>query len=221
MAEPYRVAVYYAPEADDPLWVRGCTWLGRDPATGAHLAQPDVHNITADTTDPRRYGFHATLKPPMRLTGSLGAFLGDVESLARSLKPFTLPALAPIKIGHFIALSPTLPSPELQHLADSCVTELDAHRRPEDAAALAKRATGRSERQLRYLERYGYPFVLEEWRFHMTLSNSTDNDALLPNAEHYFADALRMERQVKHITVFIEPAPSSDFQILQNFRLGQ
>ena len=221
LAEPYRVAVYYAPEADDPLWVRGCTWLGRDPASGAQLAQPDVHNIAADTTDPRRYGFHATLKPPMRLAGTLDAFLADVESLAQRLKVFTLPTLTPIKIGHFIALSPISPSPELQNLADACVTELDTHRRAEDAAAQAKRANGRSERQLRYLERFGYPFVLEEWRFHMTLSNSTDNDTLLPNAERYFADALRTQRQVKHITVFVEPEPSSDFQILQTFKIGQ
>ena len=221
MPEPYRVAVYYAPAAEDPLWVRGCTWLGRDPATGAALPQPDVADIAAHTTDPRRYGFHATLKPPMRLTGSLDDFLADAQSLAQRLETFVLPKLSVQKIGRFIALCPTSPSPALQALADACVTELDTHRLPEDAAAMAKRANGRSPQQLAYLERWGYPHVLEDWRFHMTLTNSSDNDFLLPIAEEYFADALAMERRVENLTVFIETAPNTPFQILQHFRLGQ
>jgi Protein of unknown function (DUF1045) len=221
LPEPYRVAVYYAPAAEDPLWARGCTWLGRDPATGAALPQPDVEGIAAQTTDPRRYGFHATLKPPMRLAGKLDDFLADTESLAQRMQAFTLPRLAVQKIGHFIALCPTVPSPALQALADACVTEFDAHRLAEDAAVMAKRAAGRSARQLAYLERWGYPHVLEEWRFHMTLSNSSDNDFLLPIAEKFFADALALERRVENLTVFIEPAPNTPFQILEHFRLGR
>ena len=83
---PYRVAVYYAPAADDPLWARGCTWLGRDPETGVELPQPDIDGIAAQVTEPRRYGFHATLKPPMQLTGTLDQFLRDVKRLCRELE---------------------------------------------------------------------------------------------------------------------------------------
>jgi hypothetical protein len=221
LPEPYRVAVYYAPAAEDPLWARGCTWLGRDPATGSALPQPDAADIAAHTTDPRRYGFHATLKPPMRLSGSLDAFLADAQSLAQRQQSFVLPKLSVQKIGRFIALCPTVPSPSLQALADACVTELDTHRLPEDAASMAKRAVGRSPQQLAYLERWGYPHVLEDWRFHMTLTNSSDNDFLLPIAGEYFSDALAMERRVENLTVFFEPAPNTPFQILQHFRLGQ
>jgi hypothetical protein len=221
LPEPYRVAVYYAPAAEDPLWARGCRWLGRDPATGASLKQPDVEGIAAHTTDPRRYGFHATLKPPMRLAERLDDFLSDVERLARRLESFDLPTLSVQKISRFVALCPTAPSPALQALADACVTELDAHRRPEDPEALAKRAAGRSIRQLGYLQRWGYPLVLEDWRFHMTLSNSTDHESLLPNAEKFFADALAMDRRVENLTVFVEHEPNTPFQILTTFRLGQ
>jgi Protein of unknown function (DUF1045) len=221
LPEPYRVAVYYAPAAEDPLWARGCAWLGRDPATGASMPQPDVEGIAAQTTDPRRYGFHATLKPPMRLVGGLDDFLADVESLAQRLQGFALPRLEVHKIGGFIALCPTVPSPALQAFADACVTELDAHRLAEDAAAMTKRATGRSARQLGYLERWGYPLVLEDWRFHMTLSNSSENDFLFPIAEKFFADVLPLERKVENLTVFVEPEPNTPFQILKHFRLGR
>ena len=63
----FRVAVYYAPELDDPLWAAGNRWLGRDPETGATLARPVGTDIPNLTDEPAAYGLHATLKPPMRL----------------------------------------------------------------------------------------------------------------------------------------------------------
>ena len=63
----FRVAVYYAPEPDDPLWAAGNRWLGRDPDTGATLQRPDAIDIPNLTDEPAGYGLHATLKPPMRL----------------------------------------------------------------------------------------------------------------------------------------------------------
>jgi Protein of unknown function (DUF1045) len=221
-----RYAIYFVPAADSALYRFGAAVLGYDCYTGNDAGFPDPLPMeNAAWRDligaPRRYGFHATLKPPMRLTGSLDDFLADAQSLAQRLETFALPKLSVQKIGRFIALCPTSPSPALQALADACVTELDTHRLPEDAAAMAKRANGRSPQQLAYLERWGYPHVLEDWRFHMTLTNSSDNDFLLPIAEEYFADALALERRVENLTVFIEPAPNTPFQILQHFRLGQ
>ena len=67
MAPDARVAVYYAPLPDDPLFAASATWLGRDPESGAPAPQPDIAGIAEVTAEPRLYGFHATLKPPMRL----------------------------------------------------------------------------------------------------------------------------------------------------------
>ncbi len=67
MGPDARVAVYYAPAVDDPLFAEAAVWLGRDPESGAPVPQPDIADIEEVTAEPRVYGFHATLKPPMRL----------------------------------------------------------------------------------------------------------------------------------------------------------
>jgi hypothetical protein len=219
LPEPYRAAVYYAPERDDPLWAAGCGWLGGDPETGVLAPQPDVPGIAATTTDPRRYGFHATLKPPMRLRGTFDEFLADVEKLARRLAPFEMPRLHVADDFGFLALLAE-PSAALDEIAAACVTELDAHRLPEDAALQAKRAIGRTEAQLRNLARWGYPYVLEDWRFHMTLSNSGAAAALLEAARRYFAVAMATPRSFESLTIYIEPGPGETFRLVRRVRLG-
>jgi hypothetical protein len=62
-----RVAIYYAPLPDDPLTSLSSSWLGRDPRSGEPVRHPDLDGIAEVTAEPRMYGFHATLKPPMRL----------------------------------------------------------------------------------------------------------------------------------------------------------
>ncbi len=216
MPEPWRVAVYYAPERDDPLWEAGCAWLGGDPETGGGVAQPA---LAAATSDPRRYGFHATLKPPMRLRGTFDAFLADVENLARRLTRFEMPRLRVADDFGFLALLAE-PSAPLNELAAACVTELDGHRVPEDAASRAKRAVGRTESQLRNLERWGYPYVLEDWRFHMTLSNTGAARALLEPAQRHFAKALAMPRYFESLAIYIEPAAGENFRLVKRLKLG-
>ena len=136
-----RVAVYYAPTSDDPLSAASTNWLGRNPATNAPIAQPDIANIAAITDDARMYGFHATLKPPMRLAQghTWDDFLKAATAMAQSLKPFGLPPLAVMDLHGFLALRETHPSPELQHLADVCVEQLDAFRQPPSPEELARR----------------------------------------------------------------------------------
>src|SRR5579875_2507200 len=132
-----RVGVYYAPEPDDPLWPAGCSWLGRDPESGAELAQPDLPDIHSVTADPRRYGFHATLKPPMRLATDWDAFLADARALADGLRPFTLPHLAVADLSGFLALRESTASSSLQAFCDACVAGLDHHRAPPSSEELA------------------------------------------------------------------------------------
>jgi predicted GNAT superfamily acetyltransferase len=219
LPEPYRAAVYYAPEGDDPLWAAGCAWLGADPETEAVLDRPDVPGIAAATTDPRRYGFHATLKPPMRLTGTFDAFLADVEKLARRLTPFEMPRLRVADDFGFLALLAE-PSPPLDALAAACVTELDPHRQAESEAEQAKRAIGRTESQRRNLDSWGYPYVLEDWRFHMTLSNSGAAAPLLEPAREHFEKALAVRRHFETLAIYIEPAPGENFRLVKRLNLG-
>jgi hypothetical protein len=217
LPEPYRAALYYAPESNDTLWQRGCAWLGQNPESGAALAQPDVPGIAAATSDPRRYGFHATLKPPMQLRNGFAAFLADVEILARRLRPFAMPRLRVADEYGFLAILPAEECAALNEAAALCVRELDAHRLPEDAAMQAKRAAGRTAAQLGYLQRYGYPYVLDEWRFHMTLSNSGAAASLLEPARRFFAETLATPRAFVSLAVYVEPEKGAEFRLARRF----
>ncbi len=212
MPEPFRAAVYYAPECDDPLWHAGCGWLGRDAQTKTKLAQPDVAGIKAATSDPRRYGFHATLKPPMQLAHGYQRFLRDVELFAEKQKNFAMPPLGVVDVLGFLAICPTEPSAELAALATACVCELDAHRVPEDAVQQAKRIAGRTARQVQNIRQFGYPYVLDDWQLHMTLSNLGEL-GLLNAAKQHFATALSVSRSVHSLAIFIETEPDSAFEV--------
>jgi putative phosphonate metabolism protein len=222
----FRVAVYYAPELDDPLWAAGNRWLGRDPETGATLAQPVATDIPNLTDEPALYGLHATLKPPMRLAAGTRyeAFAETVAALAAGLKAFPLPPLAVENLDGFLALREQEPSPDLQALADSAVARLDGFREQPEAAELARRRRhGLSEAEDAMLERWGYPYVFQLWRFHITLSRRLD-DAEMTKArtltEAYFAEPLAFSRRVSSLAVFTQRAAGQPFLVAQRFPLA-
>ena len=218
-----RVAVYYAPALDDPLWRAGCTWLGRDPETGASLPQPGVPGLAESTADPRRYGFHATLKPPMRLRTSFPAFLDATADLARRRSPFDLPALDVADLSGFLALRESSPCPALNALADACVVELDDHRDPPGEDELARRRHSRlGPEEDAMLLRWGYPHVLATWRFHMTLSQRlqpAQHEVIRPAAEAYFAGLLG-PRRVDTIAIYTEREPGAPFLLAERLPLS-
>jgi putative phosphonate metabolism protein len=215
-----RIAIYYAPAVDDPLHEAGSTWLGRDTTAGL-LNQPDLPDIAAVTAEARRYGFHATLKPPMRLTAGSGLddLLTEAASLAASLRPFELPPLAVADLHGFLALRETTPSVELQALADACVAWLDRFRAPADPAELERRrSSGLSLAREANLVRWGYPDVFATWRFHMTLTRrlaSAEQTFWQPQAEAHFAAALNQPRMVRELCVFVEKAPDEPFTLAE------
>ncbi len=216
-----RVAIYYAPELDDPLWAAGCAWLGRDPERGAEVPQPAHEGIAAVTSEARVYGFHCTLKPPMRLATSYGAFRDDVSAMVQSLRPFALPALAVADLSGFLAVRETAPSPELQALADACVAWPDRHRAPPDTAELARRrGKGLAPDADQLLLRWGYPGVFGRWRFHMTLTRRlSDQTTWRGAAERHFAGALSQARRVTSICLFTQAGPGAPFLLAERIAL--
>ncbi len=215
-----RAAIYYAPAETDPLWAAGCDWLGRDPASGRRIPHPERDEFTAD---PRSYGFHATLKPPMRLNHGWYALLEDATAMAERIAPFELPPLHVTDLGGFLALRERTPSPALHALADTCVTELDAHRVPPDAAEIARRTRpGFTPEQHAMLRDWGYPHVLDTWRFHMTITrrlSPAEHATIRPEAEAYFAAALALPRMVTDICLFTQPAPGQPFMLAERVPL--
>jgi len=225
MGPDARVAIYYAPAVDDPLHRAASAWLGRDAQTGEAVTQPDIAGIADLTAEPQLYGFHATLKPPMRLApGRTWEELhAAATALADRLVPFDLPPLAVRDLHGFLALRETTPSEPLQALADACVAELDAFRAPPTEAELQRRRRSNlSERQDAMLVRWGYPYVFDTWFFHMTLTrrlDATEKQRLMPAVAAYFAQATACPRRVGDICLFVQPAPGVPFVIRQRLPL--
>ena len=173
---PTRYAIYVLPGAEAP-WSRFATdWLGWDVVTGAQVPHPHPNLPVADwTATPRKYGLHATVKPPFRLAEGMGetALTEACADLARSCAPVALEGLVLARLGRFIALRPVGDTAALDSLAAAWVAELDDFRAPPGEAELAKRrAGGLSPAQEANLTRWGYPYVMEEFRFHITRTGS-------------------------------------------------
>jgi putative phosphonate metabolism protein len=225
MGPQSRVSVYYAPQSDDPLSANAAAWLGRDAERDAPAPQPALPDIAAVTEEPRLYGFHATLKPPFRLA-EVRQWVDVLEAatqLANHTAPFTLPALAVSDVFGFLALRETVHCPPLQALADACVAHLDPFRAPPSEAELARRRRSRlTPQQDAMLVRWGYPYVFETWFFHMTLTrrlNAEEKALYQPAAEHYFAAALALPRQVTDICLFLQPEAGAPFVIAERLKL--
>lgn len=226
-----RYALYLAPADDSPLWRVGSAWLGRDARTEALLPQPKIEGICADrvqalTASARHYGLHATLKPPMRLADGVSADLltDAVRMLAAATRAFMLPALAVDTLSGFIAVRAVHASAALQQLADDCVTQLDRFRRASDAVELAqRRSAGLSARQEALLTRFGYPYVMDEWRFHITLTErvaGAERDLLLAWLTAHFADALAQPLRCEDLCLFVQDRAEQPFVLRERFALA-
>jgi putative phosphonate metabolism protein len=177
-----RYAIYFAPEKLSPWWRVGAHWLGRDECDGGALTQPLLEGIQTDelerlTAQPRRYGFHATLKAPFRLANGCDeqTLLSRLHLLAKTLAPMPLGPLRATQLSDFVALVPEIATAELQALAASCVIHLDDLRAPLSKDDLLKRQGYKLDaRGVELLALYGYPHVMERFRLHLTLTGPID-----------------------------------------------
>ncbi|RGP36521.1 DUF1045 domain-containing protein [Pseudotabrizicola alkalilacus] len=191
MDQMKRFAIYYAPRPG-AFADAAAQWLGWDLARGCAVVQPDVDGLAELTSDPRKYGFHGTIKPPFRLAeGVTATELADsTRHLATTLCPVQMPALQIVLLKGFLALVPA-PHPDLVGLAAKVVQTLDRFRAPLTDAEVARRRPDRlTDRQRGFLAEYGYPYVMEEFQFHLTLSGrleGKDASRLQIAAEAHFS----------------------------------
>jgi putative phosphonate metabolism protein len=173
-----RYALYFVPAADRPLYQFGRAALGYDWYTGKAIDRPPFQELAAEEWDalarePRLYGFHGTLKAPFRLLPSCDE-AALVEALATfAAAPRALPVieLCVRALGPFVVLAPREPCPALDALAAACVTHFDSFRAPLTHKERERRlAGGLTPEEVANLDRWGYPFVFEAFRFHMTLT---------------------------------------------------
>lgn len=219
-----RYAVYYAPrEGAFAFWAN--EWLGRAPGDRRDLPQPvlpgigDPHDITAA---PRRYGFHGTIRAPFRPADEVGAghIRATVADLAARLAPVTCEGLRVEVLQGFVALTPIGCEAALLDLGATVVEGTNHLRAPLAEAEIARRrADHLSPRQQELLDRWGYPHVMEEFRFHLTLTNRLDQPEPARTAlEAYFDPVLPRPFVIEDLCLFGEDR-SGRFHLLHRYAL--
>lgn len=222
-----RYAIYYAPSAGTALWDKASAWLGRDAYDGKTLARPQLPglgglDLDALTADPRGYGFHATLKAPFELhpdrtEAELLAFAAHFGVVHEAFEA----EIAPAALGRFLAFRLTAATPAMDALHADCVRELDLFRAPLSDFDLARRrkAPLTPEQDARLVE-WGYPYIFEEFRFHMTLTGSIRDDAererVLAALQAHFAAETGVHR-FDGVAIFKQEDRAAPFNILERF----
>lgn len=226
MTASARYAIYYAPDASSDLWRFGSRVIGYDAATGldAPYDKPPGYGCAewqALVGDASKYGFHATLKAPFRLaaTSTRGELIGAVAWLASRLERARIGSLTVTPLGPYAALVPEEASSALSACVQTIVENLEAFRAPLTHAERERRKPALlSARQLELLDRFGYPYVAEEFRFHMTLAGPLPDNARGAIIEtlygKYQASVSQTELYLDRIAVFEQPTPESRFRII-------
>jgi putative phosphonate metabolism protein len=227
-----RYAIYYAAEPDDALMGLGATWLGRDANRSSTTRQPDVPGIDPErmaelTADPRRYGFHGTLKAPFALKSeaSEADILAACAEFASRIAPFELKGLSVNRLGKFLALTPIAEEPDLAAFAEACVRHFEPLRAPLSEADLERRRrSGLTEKLDGYLTRWGYPYIFDEFRFHMTLSNKLESEAdataLESAAKMHFRSVVNQPRRCATFGLYTEAERGAPFHVHTIFELS-
>ncbi|MFN4099764.1 MAG: DUF1045 domain-containing protein [Pararhodobacter sp.] len=205
-----RYALYFAP-AEGAFAEAAAGWLGRDAASGAVLdpLHPDLPALTASA---RRYGFHATLKAPFRLAEgqSEAGLIAAMDRFGAETPAVTLDGLRIASLGGFLALVPEGDEAPLNAFAAQVVRSFDPFRAPLTPAEVERRKPATlSPRQRAMLGAWGYPYVLDEFRFHMTLSDRLDPAQrawVEPLAQTHLAPHLPRPAVIDALSLFTEEA---------------
>jgi putative phosphonate metabolism protein len=230
MATFPRYAIYYAAAPGTELDRFGAELLGYDAYSGDDLPFPgEMPGLPPDwrdlTADPRKYGFHATLKPPLSLADGKTEAELVAACAAFAATPRAIPVIRPIvsSISDFIAVIPAERPPELIRLASDCVSAFDGARAPLTAEDRTRRNPSMlTARQLDHLDRWGYPYVMEDFRFHMTLTGRLAADrrkTVMAMLQERFALLGLGSLSIDRIALFRQNDADSRFRIVSHWKL--
>ena len=230
----HRHAAYFAPAEHSPLAQLGAQWLGRCAQSRRAMRQPEFPTISPETlractAAAARYGWHATMKAPFALKPDtpMDAIPRAFSSLAQSKKALTLPPLTLRHMGDYLALVPDASFSALQELAFDCVRALHPLAAPlSDQQLVQRRLTPLTASQDAMLLQWGYPFVGDEFQWHMTLTGSLKGlsqgelQALQEAAVQWFGPVLNQALELDAISWFVEPMAGGDLYEAQRFALA-
>ncbi|WP_180898585.1 DUF1045 domain-containing protein [Martelella soudanensis] len=219
-----RYAIYFTPAIDHPLTIAAGRWLGYDAFAGEERPFPDSialpsGRMSAVTAAAARYGFHATLKAPFRLADNTtpAALEAAFDVFCRKHGPFDIPELKLGKLGRFHALVPARENETLRDFAADVVRYFEPMRAPLANEEIARRKPDDlSDEERDNLERWGYPYVFDAFRFHMTLTgpvSGTDAHVIETAIEDYFAPFVGEPLEISGIGLFMEERRGAPFTI--------
>ena len=219
-----RYAIYYCPPEDDALTRLATSWLGRSAFTGEPTPPKAVGRLTAaevayHTASARRYGFHATLVAPFALADSESEreLIAALDAFADTTEPFALTRLELRRLDGFFALMPERQGEDLSGFARDVVIAFDRFRAPlSEGERLRREAAGLTASQLRNLLRWGYPYVFEDFRFHMTLTGRVDEaeaGRVQAAIEEHFGPVLEEPVEIGSLALFVEPERGAPFMV--------
>jgi putative phosphonate metabolism protein len=226
MDQMKRYAVYYAPRPG-PFARHASHWLGWDCDAGQTLPQPDLPGIPFPailTAEARRYGFHGTLRAPFRLNEAEteSQLAATVASLATTLAPVRCNGLVLENLLGFLALTPSGCEAALLELGAAVVEGTNALRANLTAAEIARRRPEHlTPRQRALLDVWGYPYVMEEFRFHLTLTDRLPEgevEVVRPALEEHFAPVLPQPFLIEDLCLFGED-DAGRFRLMHRYAL--
>ena len=223
-----RYAIYYAPEAG-AFADFTARWLGWDPAAGIALPHPQISGLPQPvaelTATPRKYGFHGTIKPPFHLAPGtdVAGLQAQCTTLAAKLPPVSLPGLQLADLHGFVALIPQGDTAALAALAAKVVMALDSFRAPPSPDEIARRRPDElPAHQRALLAQWGYPYVMDQFQFHLTLTGSqsaTDSAATLHALRPHLTPLLPQPFVLSDLALFGQ-GPDGMFRILHRYPLS-
>lgn len=128
-------------------------------------------------------------------------------------------------LGHFLALRPVSQSPAIESLAADCVRAFDRFRAAPSAQELARRRTaGLSPAEEHNLQTWGYPYVMEAFRLHFTLTGRLNDSDETAAIMRHLAEAtdrlLALPFRLDALCVFRQAGPDQPFRVAARLPFG-
>ena len=226
-----RYAIYYVPRLESDLGQFGNAWLGYDPVSGKDIPRPTVQGMTSQeivsiTKGAGRYAFHGTLRSPFKLrkNRSLSSLDKALQSFAAKVHPIICGPLSIRSIGRFLALVPDDPENQIPGLAEKCMRAFDNFRLAPGKQELdRRRQAGLTDIQEQLLLRWGYPFVMEEFRFHLTLSDKLEGMDLIRYQallEKHCNGLCKEPFVIDEIALLGDPGQGGKFEEISRYKLS-
>lgn len=223
-----RYAIYWVPEPGSALAKFGECWFANGSDSGTDLARETFglpHTLACRATKaPSHYGIHATLKAPFRLRENTteAELQGALEAFCAARRRVTGGPLKLSRFQGYLGLVLSNAAADADWLAEQCVILFDRFRAPLDETDRQRREIGgMNPAEGAFFEAFGYPYVLSEFQFHVSLAGPLD-EADLEAVEAALGPPLRSFEQeplrIESLCLLGEPQGDGNFTVISRHR---